>query len=190
MRFVNRIEFRGGIANAPELKRDAPELKDGVPHEAGHLKLRERYPFLNEPGTPVEMQALVTQRITRWYEYDGLYRQLRDIGSMPELSAACRRLLDAYLDHQAITREMDYYQQHRQVLGRHPYFRHFRQLQQLRSMNVRDLLREQEKTRNNIWRVGSEMRKGNKPHLDDQRRQKLQDYEMKLREINRLLGDE
>ena len=76
------------------------------------------------------------------------------------------------------------------VLGKHPLFRHFQQLARLRSSSVKDLLREQQKTKDNIWRVNSEIRKGDKPHLDVKRRQKLQEYEMKLREINNLLGDE
>ena len=81
-------------------------------------------------------------------------------------------------------------QQHGKVLGRHPLFRHFQQLTRLRSSSVKELLREQQKTKDNIWRVNSEMRKGDKPHLDEKRRQKLKEYELKLQEINRLLGDE
>ena len=44
--------------------------------------------------------------------------------------------------------------------------------------------------KNNIWRVNSEMRKGDKPELAPKRMQRLQEYQMKLAEINRLLGDE
>jgi hypothetical protein len=101
----------------------------------------------------------------------------------------CGKLLDAYLDHNAITREMDYYQKYGKVLGRHPIFRHFQQLTRLRSSSIKDLLREQQKTKDNIWRVKSEIRKGDKPHLDVKRRQKLQEYELKLQEINNLLGE-
>ena len=73
------------------------------------------------------------------------------------------------------------------MLGRHPLFRHYQQLARLRSSSVKELLKEQRKTKDNIWRVNSEIRKGDKPHLDERRRQKLQEYELKLKEINRLL---
>ena len=109
---------------------------------------------------------------------------------MEQCADVAGRLLDAYLDNQQIARELDYYQQHGKVLGRHPLFRHFQQLTRLRSSSVKELLREQQKTKDNIWRVNSEMRKGDKPHLDEKRRQKLKEYELKLQEINRLLGDE
>lgn len=152
--------------------------------------LRTRWPFLGDPSCPVELQALVTQRITRYHEYTGLYRQLRDCRTVEECGDVSRRLLDAYFDARQIAAELDYYQQHKKVLGRHPLFRHYQQLARLRSSSVKELLKEQRKTKDNIWRVNSEIRKGDKPHLDDRRRQKLQEYELKLQEINRLLGEE
>lgn len=159
------------------------------PSPLNSKKLRDRWPFLSEPDCPVELQALVTRRITRYHEYSSLYPKLREAETLTELSTVCGQLLDAYIDNQQIFQELEYYQKHRKVLGRHPYFQHFRQVYKLRSMSIRDLIREQEKTRDNIWRVNSEIRKGNKPHLDQKRRQKLQQYELKLQEINNLLGE-
>lgn len=169
MRFCNTITFR----------------KAGA--DGSRSRLRERFTFLDAPDCPVELQALVTRRISAYHQYSKLYRQLRGCESLTELSTVCGKLLDAYLDNQAIFREMDYYQEHGKVLGRHPLFKHFRQLNSLRSMSIRDLIAEERKTRDNIWRVNSELRKGDKPHLDERRRQKLQEYELKLQEISRLL---
>ena len=137
----------------------------------------------------MELQALVTRKITRYHEYSGLYAKLRDCQSVEECGQVAGRLLDAYLDNQAITREMDYYQKHGKVLGRHPLFRHFQQLTRLRSSSIKDLLKEQQKTKDNIWRVNSEIKKGDKPHLAEKRRQKLLEYQLKLQEINNLLGE-
>lgn len=176
MRFTNRIKLK--VCYRPSVPSVAKP------------KLRKDWPFLNEPGVPVELQALVTRKITRYHEYTSLYQQLRDCADRDQCARVAGRLLDAYLDNQAITREMDYYQKNKKVLGRHPLFRHFQQLTRLRSSSIKDLLKEQQKTKDNIWRVNSEIRKGDKPHLEEKRRQKLQEYEMKLQEINRLLGDE
>lgn len=181
MRFTNRINFC------------QPSAAATVAVHAGQSPcaptLRERWPFLNKPDTPVELQALVTRRITRYHEFTGLYSKLIDCDSLEECTDVASHLLDAYLDHQAIAREMDYYQKYGKVLGKHPMFRHFQQLARLRSSNVKELIREQQKTKDNIWRINSEMRKGDKPHLDAKRRTKLQEYELKLQEINRLLGE-
>lgn len=183
MRFCNRIEFRANSTAAPSQPRDAG------PAQRPRSTLRERWPFLDDPKTPVELKALVTQRITRYHEYTKLYGRLRDCEDTDQLARVCGQLLDAYIDGQAIVREMDYYKAHGKVLGRHPVFRHYQQLARLRSSSVKDLLREQQKTKDNIWRVNSEIRKGDKPHLDAKRRQKLQEYELKLQEINNLLGE-
>lgn len=175
MRFCSRIRFKGLEVGLRPASKPEPS------------RLRERFPFLNEPDCPVELQALVTRRITDYHQYSRLYAQLRGCETLTELSSVCGKLLDAYLDNQAIFREMEYYQKHHKVLGRHPLFRHYQQLNRLRSMSVRDLIKEEQKTKDNIWRVKSEIRKGDKPHLDERRRQKLQEYELKLQEITRLL---
>lgn len=182
MRFTNRIRYHRPFIPSLTSPKSGGGIK-AVPH------LRDRWPFLDDPKTPVELKALITQRITRYHEYADLYPKLRECESLEQCADVAGRLLDAYLDNQAITREMDYYQKHRKVLGRHPLFRHFQQLTRLRSSSIKELLREQQKTKDNIWRVNSEIRKGDKPHLDAKRRQKLQEYELKLQEINRLLDE-
>ena len=189
MRFCNKFCFRRPEQDLTVRRTDDVETPTRPTVEAQSTRLRERWPFLDDPSAPMELKALITQRITRYHEYSKLYTQLRDCQSLEELSTTCGKLLDAYLDNQQIARELDYYQQHHRVLGRHPMFRHFQQLTRLRSSSVKELLREQQKTRDNIWRVNSELRKGDKPHLDERRRQKLQEYELKLQEINRLLGE-
>ena len=183
-------ESRGQVFDRsakPASQTTCPPDSPTRPH--GSPRLRDRWPFLDEPDCPVELQVLITRRITRYHEYSNLYPQLRDCQTLTECTDVAGRLLDAYLDNQAIFRELEYYQKHRKVLGRHPMFRHFSQIYKLRSMSVRDLIREQQKTRDNIWRVRSELRKGDKPHLEEKRRAKLQEYEMKLQEINNLLDD-
>ena len=192
MRFCRPIVFRGERLEVRGERIPGEQNTSLTSHHSpltSEKKLRDRWPFLDEPDCPVELQALITRRITRYHEYSSLYPQLREAQSLTELSALCGKLLDAYLDNQAIFRELEYYQKNRRVLGRHPLFRHFSQLYKLRSMSVRDLIREQQKTRDNIWRVRSEIRKGDKPHLEEKRRAKLQEYELKLQEINNLLGE-
>lgn len=192
MRFCNRIVFesRGQIFDRsakPASQATCPPDSPTRPH--GSPRLRDRWPFLDEPDCPVELQALVTRRITRYHEYSNLYPKLRDCQALTECADVAGRLLDAYLDNQAIFREMEYYQKHRKVLGRHPFFRHYQQLSRLRSSTTSQLFREKQRTLDNIWRVKSEIKKGDKPHLDAKRRQRLEEYTLKLQEINNLLGE-
>lgn len=150
---------------------------------------RDRWPFLNEPDCPAELLALVGHRISKYHEYSNLYPQLRDAKSVAELSTLCGKLLDAYLDNQQCFRELDYYAKHRRVQGKHPFLRNFKELSRLRSKTTKQLFEERKRTQDNIWRAKSEMAKGDKPHLDSERKQRIQQYEQKLLEINRLLGE-
>ena len=190
MRFCRPIVFK---ARMTRIDTDSKTGKDRVnpcnPCPQKTPGIRDRWPFLDEPDCPVELQALVTRRITMYHQYSNLYPKLRDCESVMELSTVCGKLLDAYLDNQAIFRELEYYQKHRKILGKHPFFRHYQQLTRLRSSTTSQLFLEKQRTLDNIWRVKSELRKGNKPHLDGKRRQRLQEYELKLQEINNLLGE-
>ena len=198
MRFCRPIVFRARITRInTDSKTDKDRLKDPAKDRVNPYNpclkkspgIRDRWPFLDEPDCPVELQALVTRRITAYHQYSSLYPKLRDCESVTELSTVCGKLLDAYLDNQAIFREMEYYQKHRKVLGRHPFFRHYQQLSRLRSSTTSQLFREKQRTLDNIWRVKSEIKKGDKPHLDGKRRKRLEDYTLKLQEINNLLGE-
>ena len=57
-------------------------------------------------------------------------------------------------------------------------------------MSIKELVRREERVRKNIWRVQSEMKKGDKPNLDQTRRDKIRGYEAELAEIRRMLGDQ
>ena len=151
--------------------------------------MRDRWPFLNEPDCPLELQAMVTQRITDYHQFTSLYSALSSCSTTGECAETAGMLLDAYFDSKAIGRELDYYQKHRRVLGRHPYFRTYNEIRNLRSKTTAQLYRERDRTKDNIWRVKSEIKKGDKPHLFGRRAVKLKRYQLKLHEINRLLGE-
>lgn len=196
MRFRNPSAFTQPGTQVSHLRQGTrvSHLREAASETLAHppaaVQTRDRWPFLNEPDCPAEMHALVGQRISAWHEYSKLYKQLRDCQTLKDLSAVCGKLLNAYLDNQQAFAELDYYQRNRKVLGRHPVFKQFKQNFILRGMTTKQLFEERKRTRDNIWRVGSELKKGDKPHLDAKRRAKLKAYELKLQEINRLLGDE
>ena len=161
-----------------------------VPQSRQYVTLRQRYPFLNEPDCPAELHALVGHRISRYNEYSALYPQLRRCSTLEQCADVAGRLIDAYLDNRSCTAELDYYQQHRRLLGRHPYLKQWRQLSTLRAKTTRELMQEQQRCRDNIWRAKREIEKGTKPHLDAVRRSRIQEYELQLQEIGRLLGED
>lgn len=97
------------------------------------------------------------------------------------------QLLDNYLDNRLIWEELNYYKQHGTLLGRHPAFAEFRRRRRLTALSVKELIRRQRQVEMNIWRVKSELRKADKPHLAAQRRQRLEAYEREHADILRLI---
>ena len=131
-------------------------------------KLRKEFPFLGSPDCPMELKALVTDRISSYHRYQDTWPKLFTASTPEECAVVASTIVNAYIDNRRTWEELNYYQQHHRVLGHHPIFRQF----------------------NNIWRVKSEMKKGSKPDLEQARRDRLAGYEAELAEIRRLLDEE
>ena len=56
-------------------------------------------------------------------------------------------------------------------------------------MSVRELLRKEKQLRDNIWRIKSEIAKGDKPHLLAEREKRLEDRERELKDVLRMLDE-
>ena len=54
-------------------------------------------------------------------------------------------------------------------------------------MSIKELVLRQQKIEQNIWRLKNELKKGDKPHLETERKQRLTGYEKELKEVKRLL---
>ena len=151
---------------------------------------REEFPFLDQPDCPVELEALASRKFSRYHDYVKLHSKLRECRSLEECAQVANNLLASYMENRAIWNELNYYQQHKSILGRHPIFASFARRKNLLSMSVKDLMKRKQQLENNIWRVQAEMKKGDKPHLDGQRRERLSAYQSELAEVNRLLDEE
>ncbi|WP_417121298.1 hypothetical protein [Phocaeicola plebeius] len=151
---------------------------------------RDEFPFLSEPDCPAELEALASRKFTKYHAYVNLHKQLRECTSTEQCAKVARELINSYLENRMIWEELNYYQQHHSILGKHPIFTAFHRRRELLTLNVKQLMVRQKRLRNNIWRVQDEMAKRDKPHLELERRARLQAYQSELAEINRLLGDE
>ena len=143
---------------------------------------------MNDPGTPPELEALVTRKFTCYYQYKQLHKKLFS-ATNDECTEVAAELIDAYIENRVIYDELEYYRVSGKVLGKHPIFLQFARNKQINSMSIKDLFRERQKLTNNIWRINNEIKKGDKPHLYAVRKAKLEQYERDLALINKLLND-
>lgn len=149
---------------------------------------RDEFPFLNEPGCPVELKALVTDKFSSFYRYREIHKGLPDCTTAKNCADSCRQLIDNYLENRAIYDELDYYKKHHTVLGRHPIFKHLNKIKVLRKLSIKELVEKQIRLEHNVWRIESELKKQDKPHLMEERQRRLKDKQAELSEIKRLLN--
>ena len=137
----------------------------------------------------MELEALASRKFKHYRAYVRLHQELSDCTDLEQCSIKCKELIDNFLDNRLIWEELNYYQLHGSLLGKHPAFAEFRRRNDLRNLSTKELVRRQEQVENNIWRVKNEMAKGNKPHLDVVRKERLAGYEKELADINKLLDE-
>ena len=135
----------------------------------------------------MELEALASRKFTKYRAYVRLHRQLRDCTSLEDCAKVAGELVDNYIDNRLIWEELTWYKEHGSLLGKHPAFAEFRRRKVLMEMPVKQLMTRLRQVEMNIWRVKSEMAKGDKPHLDATRRERLAGYEKERADIVRLL---
>ena len=135
----------------------------------------------------MELEALASRKFTKYRAYVRLHRQLRDCTSLEDCAKVAGELVDNYIDNRLIWEELTWYKEHGSLLGKHPAFAEFRRRRELNNLPVKELMKRQRQVEMNIWRVKSELAKGDKPHLDATRRERLAGYEKERADIVRLL---
>lgn len=169
---------------------DLPKQTSKKPKTVTEVKkFRDEFPFLNTPECPIELKALVTDKFTSFYEYRKMHQQLRGCATLDDCARVSKALLENYIENRMIYSELEYFKLHKKVLGHHPVFKHYRRMKDLRNMSVKNLVKKQINLQHNIWRIESELKKGDKPELDAERRYRLEIKRNELNEVNRLLGE-
>lgn len=151
--------------------------------------LREDWPFLSDPSCPMELKVLAADKITAYHNYCDLHEKLFDCINPEDAFETAKNLLENYRQNRLILAEFTYYREHGRVLGKHPIFKESRQLSAYRKMSAFQLFKEQRRLNGAIWRIESEMAKGDKPHLLAERQARLEAKRRELAAVNELMSD-
>lgn len=164
------------------------EVPSSITKPIARDTFRDEFPFLSSPDCPFELKALVTDKFSSFYRYRKLHAQLFDCTSLAECAITAGELISSYKENRSIYAELNYFKQHKSILGKHPVFKHFNRLNDLKEMNIRQLIKKEEKLLHNVWRIEAEIAKGDKPALLAERQQRLDLKRNELAEVRRLLG--
>lgn len=150
---------------------------------------REQWPFLSDPNCPPELKILAADKITAYRDYVEAHRRLFDCTTLDECFVTAENLIKSFSENRKILYEFTYYAEHHALLGRHSIFKEMQELATLRSLGPVALIARQKNLRGSIWRIRHEMARGTKPHLDIDRKNRLQVKERELAAVNKMIEE-
>ncbi|OJX55547.1 MAG: hypothetical protein BGO88_04855 [Flavobacterium sp. 38-13] len=118
---------------------DKTEKQEGV-------KLREEFPFLNNPDCPDLAHVLVGRKIAAWIRYQENHKKLEqfDAGeielSEEEKVQVSKDAVSDFSENQAIYDELNNYKEHGFFLQKHPLFRTIRLKEEVEKMTQQQLI--------------------------------------------------
>lgn len=116
------------LAQEDLAKPSETEGTTDVQQPAETFSLRGQYPFLNEKDCPDELKILVADKIAAYNRYAEAHAKLQDHAagkltlSDAEITQLAGEASAEFEINQDIARELDYYKEHKTVLGEHPLF--------------------------------------------------------------------
>lgn len=149
---------------------------------------RSMYPFLADPGIPNELKILATDKMSTYWGVVRLHEQLFECHTAIDCYETAKSLVEFFIEDRDIKRELDHFKEFGKPLGRHRIFNETRQIDAIRRMSIKELLKKEKRLRDNIWRINSELSKNDKPHLDKERRERLAQKENELELVLKMIG--
>lgn len=186
--FARLVEKQPALFGRYLVRALQPFAGQDSPAAPGGYRFRDEWPFLSLPDCPMELKILATDKITAYHNTVMLHGELF---SCPDDKCyeTAKNLLENFRQNRQITAEFAYYKEHGSVLGKHPIFGRSSAFDTYRKMSVRELLREQARLKESIWRNLDEIKKGTKPHLDESRYARVAEKRQRLAFVEKLIDE-
>jgi len=152
-----------------------------------NVKLRDEFPFLNDPACPSELKVLVSDKITAHYNYLEGRKDLFTAKTNKEQLAAAKKTVESFLENKMIYQELDHYKKHIQILGRHKLFERVKRLEEFNNMRTEDLCELRDNISHSIWRNDKLIKDGKNPKLNQSRTEKIENYSWEFAEIEKII---
>lgn len=165
-----------------------PTIAAEEPQAPRRPKFREQYPFLGNVTCPHELKILAADKLTAWENYTSAHAALFDCVTVDECYTTARKVLDNFLENRRIFEELDYYREHHTPLGVHPIFERMRQIRAFKKLSIPELFRAQKRLQYRVWWYRAEIAKNDKPHLKETREARLEEYEARLFEVDKIIA--
>lgn len=168
-------QLKEKLANAPEPVK-------------GGLKLRERFAFLGEKDCPDKLKVLVADMLTAWDDFKAGHTALTVVATesgektltSSEIYELAKETIDAFELNHAIWDELEYYNEHKEILGNHPIFADEKLKEKVAGLEDAAVVNR----RNNVRSYISKEKKKLKPDTTEEAAKKIN---TKIKELNQEL---
>lgn len=155
--------------------KEAPEVvKQGI-------KLRDRYPFLGEADCPDEFKILTADMITAYYNYVDGHKALKALvaagASNEDIFEIAKKTVADFELNLEIGDELDYYLDHKEILGKHPIFADKMLAQKVADMGSVDLANRKKNLASYISRDSKAFKKMEAGEAKDAFAEKLAEWQ-------------
>lgn len=130
---------------------------------------------------------LASDKITAYHAYTEAHEKLFDCTTLEECFETAKNLIKNFRQNRKIASEFAYFSLHRRILGEHPIFAVRKKLDSYRRLGIYQLTLKKQNLEHSIWRIQSEMKKGDKPHLDMAREERLARKRLELETVEEIL---
>ncbi len=119
------------------------------------LKLRDEYPFLDNPNTPDEYKALVSDKMTAYRQYAADHAEAMGAAdaddALEKLYVLGKSAIEKWELNQEIKAELDFYRDSEgKVLGKHPKLANLKIVQEIGEMSEAELITHRTNAQKNI----------------------------------------
>lgn len=130
-----------------------PDVMDG-------MKFREEYPFLEVETTPMEIKALVTDKISAYKSYAAAHAEILTAADNGEAEDRLYELgktaLDKWTLNQEIKDELDFYRDAGKILGKHPSLADLKMKQDVGEMSEAELFKARSNAQKSVSRYNNQ----------------------------------
>lgn len=130
--------------NSAEVSDQDKEKFVSAPVSEERKRIRDDFPFLKDDDCPLELKALVTDKINAFENYCEAHNKLvrhkngEQVLSEEELTEVTKAAVEQFEANRAIFEELNYYKANGKVLGNHPVFKSLTLQREVNSMNAEE----------------------------------------------------
>ena len=163
----------------------------------GGLKLRERFAFLGEADCPDKLKILVSDMLSAWDAFKAGHAALMVVTEEgkedksltdAEIYELAKETIEAFQLNHAIWDELEFYNEHKEVLGNHPIFADEKLKEKVAAMSDVDLVNRQKNVRSYISKENKKLKSAKDEAATTKIKKKIQELNQELNLLDERIG--